>query len=282
MIDLHVHTTASDGTDSARALVEKAAALGLSAISITDHDGTGALAEAAEAGAALGVEVVPGVELSADYLDGDIHILGYFIDPDCEAMRRTEERTKLWRRERNERIVQNLAAAGYDISLAELHDEYPESELGRLHFCDHLVKKGCFPDRASCFHTLLARGKPFYLEKRRLSPEEAASVILEAGGVPVLAHPLLYGLDWDGLLDLCDEIKDYGIRHLEAYYSEFSPDERAQLLALAGGLGFGVTGGSDYHGENKPHIALGTGCGDLAVGEWVLERLRLAATKGKG
>ena len=275
-IDLHVHSTASDGTDSPASLVEQAAKLGLAAIAVTDHDSVGGVAEAVEAGRALGVEVVPGIEVSSDYLDNNVHILGYFIDPASPELRPVLDWVATERNERNEKIVANLAAAGYDISMDELRQTYPGAVLGRPHFCEFLMKKGHIASVKEGFDTLLGTGKPFYLPKRRISIEKAVEVIRAAGGVPVLAHPVMYGYDREGLGRLFDTVAALGIRHMEAYYSENTPEDETWLLAEAERRGFGVTGGSDYHGSRKLHIRLGSGCGNLRVPESLLEELKKA------
>ncbi len=274
LIDLHIHTTASDGTDTPREIVEKAGALGLAAVGITDHDSVSGIREAEAAGAELGVEVVPGIEVSSDYRDNNVHILGYYLDPDSPALRPVLDWVRTEREKRNRKIAANLAAAGYDISLEALRAEYPDSVLGRPHFAEHLMKKGYISSVKEGFDTLLGVGKPFYLPKRRIPIAEAVSVIRAAGGVPVLAHPFQYGYSPAELTELIDTVKACGIRHLEAYYSEHTPQQQAELLALAGSLGFGVTGGSDYHGTRKTHIQLGSGTGSLRVPYSVLEALR--------
>ena len=141
-IDLHIHTTASDGTDTPREAVERAAAFGLSAVSITDHDSVSGVAEAMRTGAELGVEVVPGIEVSSDYRDNNVHILGYFIDPAAAALRPVLDWVKIERDERNEKIAAMFERDGFDISIAQLREEYPNSVLGRPHFCEHLMRKG--------------------------------------------------------------------------------------------------------------------------------------------
>ena len=162
-IDLHIHTTASDGTDSPRAAVEKAASLGLAAVSITDHDSVSGVPEAMRTGAELGVEVVPGIEVSSDYRDNNVHILGYFIDPAAPELRPVLDWVKTERDERNEKIAAMFERDGFDISIAQLREEYPDSVLGRPHFCEHLMRK----DYISCvkegFEKYLGEGKPCLL-----------------------------------------------------------------------------------------------------------------------
>jgi len=273
-IDLHIHSTASDGTDSPRAIVEKALEAGLSAIALTDHDTAAGVKEAMAAGRELGLEVIPGIEVSSDYKENNVHILGYFIDPDAPALRPVLDWAARERNERNEKIVGMLAAAGYDISMEALRAEYPGAVLGRPHFCEFLMKKGHIQSVKEGFDTLLGTGRPFYLPKRRIPIAQAVEVIRAAGGIPVLAHPLQYGYRGEALRELVDTVAGAGIRHLEAYYSEHSEEEEREMLALAASVGFGVTGGSDYHGSRKTHISLGRGTGRLSVPYRVLEDLR--------
>lgn len=273
-IDLHIHTTASDGTDPPRAAVEKAASLGLAAVSITDHDSVSGVPEAMRAGAELGVEVVPGIEVSSDYRDNNVHILGYFIDPAAPELRPVLDWVKTERDERNEKIAAMFERDGFDISLAQLREEYPDSVLGRPHFCEHLMRKGYISSVKEGFEKFLGEGKPYYLPKRRISIAKAVETIVAAGGVPVLAHPMQYHYPEPELIELIETAKALGIRALEAYYSEFSAEQTAWLLHAAEKYGMGVSGGSDYHGTRKTHISMGTGCGNLAIPYSGLEELR--------
>ena len=284
-IDLHIHTAASDGTDTPRAAVEKAASLGLAAVSITDHDSVSGVPEAMRAGAELGVEVVPGIEVSSDYRDNNVHILGYFIDPAAAQLRPVLDWVKTERDERNEKIAAMFARDGFDISLAQLREEYPDSVLGRPHFCEHLMRKGYISSVKEGFEKYLGEGKPYYLPKRRISIAKAVETIVAAGGVPVLAHPMQYRYPEPELIELIETAKTLGIRALEAYlniskyirissYNKFSAEQTAWLLRAAEKYGMGVSGGSDYHGTRKTHISMGTGCGNLAIPYSVLEELK--------
>ena len=178
------------------------------------------------------------------------------------------------RDERNQRMAEMMAAAGYDISLEALERTYPGAVLGRPHFCDYLVRQGVIASVEEGFATLLGVGCPFFLPKRRIPIARAAEVIRETGGVPVLAHPLQYGYRGQELQDLADTARDVGIRHLEAYYSEHSEADERQMLSLARKMGFGVTGGSDFHGSRKPYIHIGSGTGRMTVPYSVLEDLK--------
>jgi len=274
MIDLHTHSHASDGTDAPAAIIEKGAALGLRAMSVTDHDTVAGVAEALSAGERLGVEVISGIEVSSDYRDNNVHILGYFIDIDAPALRPVLDWVKTEREERNRKITDMFAADGFDMTLEELKEEYPDSVLGRPHMAEHLMRKGYTRSVKEGFDKYLGEGRPYYLPKRRISIARAVEVILSAGGVPVLAHPLQYHYPRQEVVEMIEYVKSLGIRALECYYSEHSAAEEAWLLAQAERYGLGVSGGSDYHGTRKTHIALGTGMGRLAVPDKVLEELK--------
>ena len=273
-IDLHAHSTASDGTDAPGAIIEKGAAMGLRAMSVTDHDTVSGVAEAMAAGERLGAEVIPGIEVSSDYRDNNIHILGYFVDIRSPALRPVLEWVKKEREERNEKIVAMFAADGFDMTLEELREEYPISVLGRPHMAEHLMRKGYVNSIKEAFDKYLGEGARYYMPKRRISIARAVEVILAAGGVPVLAHPLQYRYPPNEVIEMIEYTKSLGIRAMECYYSEHSMAQQEWLLAQAERYGLGVSGGSDYHGSRKTHISLGTGMGNLAVPYSVLEQLK--------
>lgn len=273
-IDLHNHSTASDGTDSPSALVELADRLGLRAMSVTDHDTVAGVPEALAAGEKRGVEVVPGIEVSSDYRDNNVHILGYFIDPDSPALRPVLDWARNEREERNEKILAHMAADGFDISLEQLREEYPGAVLGRPHMAEHLMLRGYTSSVQEGFDRYLDVGRPYYLPKRRISIRQAVEVILAAGGVPVLAHPFQYRYPLGEVEEMIVHARDLGVRALECYYSEHSAQQQSWLLSAAERYGLGVSGGSDCHGTRKPHISMGTGTGSLAVPYSVLEALR--------
>ena len=181
---------------------------------------------------------------------------------------------KTERDERNEKIAAMFKRDGFDISIAQLREEYPDSVLGRPHFCEHLMRKGYISSVKEGFEKFLGEGKPYYLPKRRISIAKAVETIVAAGGVPVLAHPMQYHYPEPELIELIETAKALGIRALEAYYSEFSAEQTAWLLRAAEKYGMGVSGGSDYHGTRKTHISMGTGCGNLTIPYSGLEELR--------
>ena len=273
-IDLHIHTTASDGTDLPSEAVAKARSLGLEAIALTDHDTAAGVAEAAAAGEGLGVEVVPGIEVSSDYRDNNIHILGYFIDPEAPALRAVLEWIRTERIARNEYVVDRLADDGFDISVEELHSLYPEAVLGRPHMAELLMKKGYVSSVQEGFDKYLGEGGKYYMPKRRISMARAVETVLASGGLAVLAHPLQYRYPLHEVEEMILYAQSLGVTALECYYSEHSPGDERWLLAQADRLGLGVSGGSDYHGTRKSRISMGSGMDNLAVPYRVLEDLK--------
>ena len=273
-IDLHIHTNASDGTDAPAEAVEKARTLGLEAIALTDHDTVSGVAEAVRAGEQLGVEVVPGIEVSSDYRDNNIHVLGYFIDPEADALRQVMDWIRVERIARNEYVVNKMADDGFDISMEELRRMYPDAVLGRPHMAEFLVKKGYVSSIREGFALYLGEGKKYYLPKRRISLARAVDTILASGGLAVLAHPLQYRYPLDEVVEMIEYARSLGVKALECYYSEHSPEDEHWLLARAEEYGLGVSGGSDYHGTRKTHIAMGRGMGNLAIPRRVLDELK--------
>jgi 3',5'-nucleoside bisphosphate phosphatase len=252
--DLHVHTTASDGTLTPAQVVREAAASGLVAIAITDHDSIEGVPEALDASANLGdpVSVIPGVELSAVHESLDVHILGYFLDHCDPRLRVHLSDLRTARLNRARAIVETLDAAGYELSLDEVMDLSEGGAVGRSHVARALVHRGHAADVSDAFRRLLGRGRPFYVPKDVRTPSEVLQVILDAGGIPVLAHPGVTGAD-----DLIPDLVAGGLAGLEAYHSEHDPDEQEHYALLARELGLLVTGGSDYHGPTAPNPHLG-------------------------
>lgn len=278
-IDLHVHTLASDGADAPEAVVARAAALGLRAVAITDHDTFSGLDEAARAGARHGVEVAPGVELSTGWEGLDIHLLGYYMDTGHPALRALMERSTRARIGRNEKLVQKLHDAGYPITMEALRGMFPgQTMLGRPHVADYLMRLGYVSSVMEGVRGLMGRGKPFYIPREHIPLADAAGAVRAAGGVPVLAHPFQYRCtDEAQRLRLIDAAADCGVRGLEAMYSDHTPEQTALAESWAAARGMLCTGGSDYHGARKPDIALGIGRGDLRVPYGWLTALRAAA-----
>ena len=276
-VDLHVHTTASDGTYTPRQAVELAQELGLAAIAVTDHDTVAGLPEAMAAGAALGVEVIAGVEMNAQYRDKGVHIVGLFIDPAAESLRAATDFAVRARDERNEKMIAAMAADGFAVTVGDLRRAHPGAVLGRPHIAQWLMDHGFATSVDDAFRRYLGRRGRYYIPRARMALARAAASIRQAGGLAVAAHPLEYGYEGEELEAFLRAAKDAGCGAMEVWYPGYSEEERAMLLDLAGRLGLAPSGGSDFHGGRKPHIAMGTGRdGDLAVPYEVLEGLRAA------
>ena len=273
-IDLHLHTTASDGADSPARVTELAAALGVAAIAVTDHDTVAGVPEAVAAGERLGVEVVPGIEVSSDYRDNNVHVLGYFLDVASPALTPVLDWVRVEGEERNRKLCAMLAADGFDIDVEQLRAAYPDAVLGRPHIAEFLMRKGYVRSVTEGFDRYLEVGRPYFLPKRRIPFDKAVETILAAGGVPTLAHPLWYRYPRNEVTEMIEYAVDRGVRALECYYSDHTPEQQAWLLSQAERYGLGVSGGSDYHGERKPDIAIGSGRGDMFVPYAVLPALR--------
>ena len=278
-IDLHIHTTASDGTASPAEAVGIAHGLGLAAMAVTDHDTVSGCAEAIAEGQRLGIEVVPGIELSSRY-GKTIHILGYFLRTESPALTRVLEGIVTERDERNRKMAALMAADGIRVDYDEMKQRFGTA-IGRPNFGQVLVELGLAESVQDAFDRFIEKGQRYYLPRKMLSIERSVEVIREAGGVPVLAHPFQYKLEESALRQLIEHCMDHGLLGLECRYSLYDEEQCRYLISLAKEYGLTPTGGSDYHGANKPRIALGTGTGSLAVpAEW-LEGLRSLAVSTK-
>ncbi len=276
-VDLHTHSTASDGTFTPKALIQKAKEVGLYALALTDHDTVAGLAEAEEEAQRQGLQFVPGVEISVKFEGpGHCHLLGYFFDYRHPRLVETLKALHEARANRNQKMIAKLQELGIEISEEELKALAGDGEIGRPHMAKLLVLKGVVKDFDEAFEKFLGKGKPAYVPKALLSPKEALKIIHEAGGLTSLAHPYYLKLSPEGVRDFVRELKGLGLDAIEAYYTDHDQDYTRFCLELAEEFDLLVSGGSDFHGENKPEIALGTGKGDLFVPREVYERLREA------
>lgn len=281
-IDLHTHTVVSDGTLTPTQLVELAARKGLAAIALTDHDHLGGLSEARRAGELLGVEVVAGIELSCVLAphEADIHLLAYFVDPDDLALAARLEHFREARAARGVRIVEKLRALGVDITLDDVARAAGPSagSIGRPHVARALMEKRIVASVQEAFERWLADGRPAYVEKEKLDAREAVLLVHAARGVAVLAHP---GLLPDGARErIVRTLARHGLDGIEVEHPRHASEERRRLRALAGELGLVTTGGSDFHGENKPDVDLGYGVGgNIRVTTSTLTVLRARADR---
>ena len=276
-IDLHVHTTASDGTFTPAQVVELARDAGLSAIAITDHDTVSGYAEAAKRGAELGVEIVPGIEISTKY-GGAVHVLGYYIDMESDGLHHILDWIVEDRDTRGRKMAELMAADGLPVNYDEMKARFGEV-IGRPHFARLLVELGLAMDVQDAFGRYVEKGQKYYVGRTILPIERAIGLIIKAGGVPVLAHPFQYKKNDAELRELIEHCMAHGLRGMECRYSGYDAQQVAYLEGLAEEYGLLKTGGSDFHGANKPAISLGTGKGELNVPYAWLERLKAAAHK---
>lgn len=253
LIDLHVHSTASDGTQPPAELVRAAAAAGLDVVALTDHDSTAGWAEASAAAAVAGVQVLPGVEISCR-LDGvGVHLLGYLIDPDHPGLRAELDATRDDRVHRARRMVQLIAvdhALTWDDVLAQVPDG---ATVGRPHLADALIARGHVVDRDEAFARILHSRGPYHVPHRAPDAVDAVRLVRSAGGVAVMAHPLAARRGRVVTDDAIGRLADAGLAGLEADHPDHLPAERGHLRHLARDLGLLVTGSSDYHGSGKPN-----------------------------
>ena len=278
MIDLHIHSTNSDGSEPPGRLVDLGIEAGLTAMALTDHDNMDGVEDFLDACRASGMTGIAGVEISADVEDaaGSMHILGYGIDPLHPLVKENLERVLESRAWRNEQILEKLNELGCELDWAEVQACSGEDLVGRAHFAQAMIDRDYVSSVEEAFDKYLAKGQPAYVDRYRLYPEEGIRMIREAGGVAVLAHPFSW-LDDEAELEAgVRELKAAGLAGIEALYSEYTPEQTVTLLRLAKRLGLLVTGGSDFHGLAKPDIALGRGFGSLHVSDDCLPPLLAA------
>lgn len=272
--DFHTHSTASDGTLAPAELIERSAELGLSCIALTDHDTTAGLLDAIEAGARRGVLVIPGIEFSADVARGELHILGYGIDPQHQELQERIRELRNTRMHRGVRILERLSTLGIELPPEILERDNPDDSLGRPHIARALVAAGVVESVAEGFDRYLAAGRPAFEPKQMIGPEEAIDLIHGAGGLAVMAHPFSAG----GYAVLVERLRDSGLDGLECYYGEYSPEQREHLASLAREHSLLASGGSDFHG---PGFREGRDLGSVSIPESVvtafLDALGLAA-----
>jgi 3',5'-nucleoside bisphosphate phosphatase len=257
-IDLHTHSNASDGSLPPREVVSLAKERGLTAIALTDHDTIDGLAQAAAAGEELGIEVIAGVEISAKYTKGSMHILGYFLDYGSDLLARRLAVLKQARKDRNPQIIAKLRDRGIPITMEQVERISGGGQVGRPHIARALYELGQVRSIQEAFDIYLGNNGIAYVGKFRFPPEEAIAMIRDAGGVAVLAHPFTLNLNTAGTLRaVLKDLMALGLAGMECYYPEHSPDREALYLSLAWELGLLITGGSDFHGDNKPEVSLG-------------------------
>lgn len=274
-IDLHVHSNVSDGSFTPKELVAEAVRCNLAAFALTDHDTVAGVAEAVLAAKDTGIEVIPGAEISAGYKKKDIHILGLLLRPNDEKLQSTLEQAIKERDLRNKKMADNLAKGGLDIDIERLRAAFPpETVLTRAHFARYLAETGQVRSINAAFDHYLNADGPYYVPRKYITPEDAISLIKDAGGIPVLAHPLIYHLPEEELDSLIGRLKDAGLAGLEVFYSSNTGFDEGIVRRYANKYDLLMTGGSDFHGSNKPHISLGSGKGNLKIPYSVLDHLK--------
>ena len=276
-VDLHTHSSFSDGTDPPATVVAHAAQRGLTALALTDHDILDGIPEARAAAAAAGIELIPGVELSVDWGSSGMHLLGYWIEPRPGPLTDRLEQIRAGRVSRNDQILAALRDLGIEIELTEIRAVAGPGVVGRPHFARVLVDRGHARDGNDAFDKYLARGRPAYRPRLRLAAGEAVDLIHRSGGAAAVAHPHTMAEAAADVEGAFAEFSALGIDGVECYYAEYQPRLQARLTAAAHAAGLVATGGSDYHGDNRPGVAVGIGRGDLAVPEAAVEGLRAAA-----
>ena len=281
-VDLHTHSTASDGTLTPRQLIDSASEAGLSGLALTDHDTGNGLVEAQKRAESIGLRFVPGIEISAEYPHpGTLHILGYFIDPLSPALGEMSRILLAGRNARNPRIVKRLNELGCPVTMEQVseiaHRGVPEGRpvvVGRPHIAQALVEANCVATSKQAFDLYLGVTGSAYFDKERLTPRETLDCIHQSGGVAVLAHPVqLRTGNHAELQNVVGNLKDMGLVGIEAWHSDHRPAESELFLEIARRYSLVPTGGSDFHGANKPDINLGLGRNGVRVPMAVLDRL---------
>lgn len=275
-IDLHTHTTASDGTLNPADLVREAASIGLWAVAITDHDTVGGLSQALQAGRETGVEVIPGCELSIDFPTGQMHILGLFLPDPPTGLKATLQDLQDRRNNRNDRILARLREAGVDVDLQEIQELAGEASIGRPHIARVLLQKGVVESIDQAFREYIGPGGAAYIPKDKLEPEKAIRILKQEGATVILAHPYSLELDTPELRELLSRLKEQGLDGMEALYTDHTPEQTRTYLQLCQEYDLLVSGGSDFHGSVKEGVELGTGRGNLDLPYSLVRRMRRA------
>lgn len=274
IVDLHTHSDKSDGSYTPCELVDYAIEKGLTAFALTDHDTTDGLDEAIAYAADKPVEVIPGIELSTEYQGRDIHIVGIDINhhsPDFLSHLKSFQDSRV---NRNIKMCNNLREAGIDITFDKLQAEFPNSVITRSHYAKYLLAHGYIKDLKEAFDRYVGDHCKYYVPREKITPAQAVSLILEAGGIPILAHPVLYHMTKGQLETLVSELKAAGLVGIEAVYSTYTPADEREIKRLAAKFGLCISGGSDFHGTAKPNLDLATGYGKLFIPEEILTNLR--------
>lgn len=286
MIDLHVHSNCSDGSFSPKELVEYALKHNITAFALTDHDTTAGLDEAIAHARLLSgkvskknpkgnlLEVIPGIEFSTEYEGRDIHIVGLYIDYKSDSFKKYLGAFVASRNTRNEKMCSLLREQGIDITCEKLLEAFPDAVITRAHYARFLLENGYVASLSEAFNRYIGDHASCFVPREKVTPVQAIDLIRTAGGIPVLAHPALYRMSIRRLEKLVSELKAAGLLAIEGIYSTYSPSETKKMQGIAQKYDLKISGGSDFHGSNKPHLRFGTGYGRLCIHEDVLEKLK--------
>lgn len=273
-IDLHVHSNHSDGTYTPSQLVDYAVEKKLSAFALTDHDTIDGLEEAFQAAKGKNLEVIAGIELSSEYHGQDIHIVGLEIDYTNPDFIQQLLHFKNSRDIRNEKMIQKLRDGKVDISWEQMEEAFGAAIWTRAHFARYLKDHGYIKTMNDAFRYFIGDNSPYFVSREKVTPAQAIRLITRAGGIPVLAHPLLYQLPQEKMDILLDELKKCGLIAVEAIYSTHTGFDESKVRRMARLHGLCISGGSDFHGSNKPGIDLATGRGNLKIPYELLKQMR--------
>lgn len=273
-VDLHTHSSASDGSMKPAQVIKAACEAGLKAVALTDHDTVAGIPEAMKAAKKLGIECIPGIELSACYKTQEIHIVGLFLDYQNRELTKKLEEFQQIRNERNLKIIQKMQTAGVDITIEKLRALEGDAVITRANLARYLLHVGYISSIKEAFDKYLSPGMPFFVPKTGVFPKDAITAVRNAGGVAVLAHPLLYKMTSHELEMCIVMLKKLGLQGIETYYSTYSAADERQMKRLAEKYGLVCSGGSDFHGSAKPYIRIGIGMGRLVIPDDILKNLK--------
>lgn len=275
-IDLHAHSTVSDGTMSPTELVKYAKKKNLKAIALTDHDTIDGIKEAIKAGKKYEVEIIAGIELAGDFNGTELHILGYYIDYKNKYFKNMLEKIKLDRDNRNIKIIEKLKILGFDVSVDELYSIAGSKKIvTRAHFARLLLEKGYVKTKDEAFKKYISDGCPAYVQRKILNSKQCIELLLKSGAIPSLAHPTLYKKTIHEIDLMVKELVSYGLKAIEGIYPLYSKQQTSDIRMIAKKYNIKLSGGSDFHGTNKPNIDLGSGIGNnLNIPYKILEDLK--------
>lgn len=274
LIDLHVHSNASDGSFTPSQVADLAIDAGLKAIALTDHDTIDGIAEIIDYTKDKQLEVVPGIELSCYYQNREVHILGFYVDYEDPELNRELKVLKEAREGRNIKMVELMQRDGLNVTMEKLLHGNPDSVITRAHFARVLVEEGICKDKDTAFRKYIGIGCKYYLPKPQVTCETAMNILTKYSKASFLAHPLLYHLGYSQIEELLVYLKFLGLKGLEAYHSSNNAYESDRLRQIAAGLDLKISGGSDFHGIIKPNIRLGAGRGNMRVHYKLLEDIK--------